>query len=331
MMTTRYLILFLFIGIIISCSKDEPITEPFNICTTDRYEKEIFSDVQVTTVKYGSNKSTIGIPVDLLMDVYEPVGDTLKKRPVIIWAFGGAFVSGDRKQLAENARMAARLGYVSACIDYRLLNIITQWPIDSVKALDIAVKAATDMKAAVRHFRKDAATLNVFRADPDKIIIGGVSAGAITAIQAAYFDESNNTDPRIKAVVDANGGIEGVSGDADNLKYSSKVQGVINLSGGIYRTEFINSGEPPVISFHGDADEVVPYGYDWVRLSSIEIIPLYGSFEIDKRARQVNIRTSLNTVPMGGHDNIYTDAKFADSRNMFNAVFNTFIKQVVCN
>lgn len=331
MISIRHLSALFFIVLFIACSKDEPDDQAFDICMTDRYEKEIFTDVQVTTVKYGSNRSTIGIPVDLMMDVYEPVGDTLSRRPVIIWAFGGAFVSGDRKQLAENARTAAKLGYVSACIDYRLLNIITQWPIDSVKALDIAIKAATDMKAAVRHFRKDAATLNVFRADPERIIIGGVSAGAITAIQAAYFDESNNTDPRIKAVIDANGGIEGVSGDTENLKYSSKVQGVVNLSGGIYRTDFINAGEPPVISFHGDADEVVPYKYDWVRLSSIEIIPLYGSYEIDKRARQVNIRTSLNTVPGGGHDNIYTELKYAENRNMFNAIFNTFIKQVVCN
>ena len=330
-MSFRIIFSIIAITTVLSCAKDEPENKAPDICQTDRYEKEIFAEVTVTTVKYGSNRSTIGLPQDLYMDVYEPVGDTVSRRPVIIWAFGGAFVGGDRKQLADNARQAARLGYVSACIDYRLLNLFSQWPIDSVKALDIAVKASTDMKAAIRHFRKDAATINMFRINPDKIIVGGVSAGAITAMQTAYFDASDNTDPHIQAVINANGGLEGNSGDTENLKYSSKVQGVINLSGGIYRTDFMDSGEPPVISFHGDADEVVPYGYDWVRLSGIQIIPLYGSAEIDRRARQVNVKTSLTTVAGGGHDNIYTDAKYADSRSMFNAVFNTFIKSVVCN
>ncbi|MBK9255794.1 MAG: alpha/beta hydrolase [Saprospiraceae bacterium] len=326
-------ILFAFTTFLLfSCAKDEPIVDDMinKICLSDRYVTDQFTDITVTTVKYGNNKTTIGIPIDLFMDVYEPTGDTLSKRPVIIWAFGGAFVGGDRKQLAENARAAARLGYVSACIDYRLLNIFTQWPIDSVKSLDIAVKASTDMKAAIRHFRKDAATINMFKIDPDMIIIGGVSAGAITAIQAAYFDAGDNTDPKIKAVVDANGGIEGTSGDAENLKYSSKVQGVINLSGGIYRTDFIDAGEPPIISFHGDADEVVPYKYDFVRLSGVDIIPLYGSYEIDKRAKQIGLKTSLTTVPDGGHDNIYTDNKFSTQLEMFLKASYTFNKSIVC-
>ena len=314
----------------LSCSKDEPIiSEEEKICMSDRYENSIFTDVKISTVKYGSNKSTLGLPVDLLMDVYEPVGDSINKRPVIIWAFGGSFLAGDRKQLAENARTAAKLGYVSACIDYRLLNF-TQFPIDSVKALDIAVKASSDMKAAIRHFRRDAATLNIFKIDPDKIIIGGVSAGAIAAIQAAYFDESDNTDPKIKAVIDANGGVNGDSGDSENLKYSAKVQGVINLSGGIYRADFIDAGEPPIISFHGDADEVVPYKYDYVTVFGIRLIPLFGSYEIDKRARQVGITSSLTTVPGGGHDNIYTETSFSNARTMFAQVSNIFNKEIIC-
>jgi hypothetical protein len=324
--------ILLILVLLVSCAKDEPEIKDSKalICESERYTNSIFTDVGVTTVKFGSNINTSGVKQDLFMDVYEPKGDTLSKRPVVILAFGGSFIGGDRKQLAELAKEISKLGYVSACIDYRILSFL-QWPIDSIKGLDIAIKAATDMKASIRYFRQDAATVNKFKIDPNIIIAGGVSAGAITAIQAAYFDAGDLTEPHIIAAVNKNGGLEGDSGDAENLKYSSKVQGVINLSGAIYRPYFMDSGEASIVSIHGDKDDVVPYGYDFARPLGIPIIPLYGSSEIHKQAQKAGINSLFTTVQDGGHENIYSDAKFAAIFSNFKTNAYFFNKKIICN
>lgn len=317
--------------IFISCSKDEEEVKSQKtiICESDRYVKPIFTEVEVSTVKYGSNMNTAGLQQDLMMDIYQPKGDVLEKRPVLVLAFGGSFIAGDRKQLSDLATEMSKLGYVSVCIDYRLLSF-NQFPFDSIKALDIAIKASSDMKAAIRHLRKDAATENKYKIDPDFILVGGVSAGAITAIQTAYFDASDNTENHVQTAIALNGGIEGNSGDTENLKYSSKVQGVINMSGAIYRLPFMDSGEPPIISIHGDADDVVPYGYGVVKVFGFSIIPLYGSSEIEKRAKEVGLKSYFETVIGGGHEDIYTELSFADEFESFREAAFQFNKEILC-
>lgn len=317
--------------IFISCSKDEEEVKSQKtiICESDRYVKPIFTEVEVSTVKYGSNMNTAGLQQDLMMDIYQPKGDVLEKRPVLVLAFGGSFIAGDRKQLSDLATEMSKLGYVSVCIDYRLLSF-NQFPFDSIKALDIAIKASSDMKAAIRHLRKDAATENKYKIDPDFILVGGVSAGAITAIQTAYFDASDNTESHVQTAIALNGGIEGNSGDTENLKYSSKVQGVINMSGAIYRLPFMDSGEPPIISIHGDADDVVPYGYGVVKVFGFSIIPLYGSSEIEKRAKEVGLKSYFETVIGGGHEDIYTELSFADEFESFREAAFQFNKEILC-
>jgi hypothetical protein len=321
----------IFVLILSSCQKDEIINKDSKtiICESDRYVKTIFNEVTKTTVKFGSNINTNGINQDLYMDVYEGKGDTLSKRPVIIIAFGGSFISGDRNQQSALAKELAGLGYVSACIDYRLLSF-NQWPIDSIKGFDIAIKASGDMKASIRHFRKDAATTNLFKIDPDFILIAGISAGAIAAVQTAYFDTNDNIESHVKEVVSKNGGIEGSSGDVENLKYSSKVSGVINLSGAIYRPYFMDTGEVPIVSFHGDKDDVVPYGYDFVRPLGIPVIKLYGSFEIDKTAKSLGIKSYLQTANDGGHEDIYTSSKYSVDFLSFKFAAYSFCKEILC-
>jgi acetyl esterase/lipase len=61
-------------------------------------------------------------PVNLYMDIFQPTGDTLSQRPLVIIAFGGGFLSGSKdhwsiRLLCQNL---AKRGYVTAAIDYRL-------------------------------------------------------------------------------------------------------------------------------------------------------------------------------------------------------------------
>ena len=68
-------------------------------CEDNRYIEEIF-DVEVETwVEFGENVNDSWgseTTVQLYMDVYQPIGDELEQRPLVIFAFGGAFMFGNR-------------------------------------------------------------------------------------------------------------------------------------------------------------------------------------------------------------------------------------------
>jgi predicted esterase len=308
--------------------EEEMMNEP-TICETSQYEENLYNDVEKTTVTYGSAIGSSGFLQYLKMDIYNALDDTTTNKPVMILAFGGAFITGERGDMEGFARLFAQKGYVSAAIDYRLLSLNGGIP-DSVSGLEAAVKASFDMKAAIRHFRKEAANGNPYNIDESKIFIGGVSAGAIAALNAAMLDEEDVTEPHVLQVINDNGGFEGNSGDAENLSYSSEVAGVFNMSGAVYRLSYINDDDPPIYSVHGDMDEVVPYEYDFVRLFGIEIIPLYGSKSIHDYASSIGLRSELLTVVGGDHSSIYTSNDYAIEQAAAEMQSAAFFKAEVC-
>ena len=96
-------------------------------CASGRYQQPLFSSVATNLdVVYGENaQPTVVNPnarQTLYLDMYEPAGDTLAQRPLIVLAFGGSFVFGDRKSpdIVELCRRFAKMGYVAVSIDYRL-------------------------------------------------------------------------------------------------------------------------------------------------------------------------------------------------------------------
>jgi hypothetical protein len=333
----KYLLLFSFFLPLISCGDDtmmedmmeEEMMEP-TLCETSHYEENQFDNVDKTTITYGSAIGASGFLQYLKMDIYSSPDDTLTDKPVMILAFGGAFIAGERGDMEDFARQFAKKGYVAAAIDYRLLSLAGGIP-DSVSGLEAAVKASFDMKAAIRHFRKDAANGNPYKIDVDKIFVGGVSAGSIAALNAAMLDEDDVTEAHVLKVINDNGGFEGNSGDAENLSYSSEVAGVFNMSGGVYRLNYIDQDDPPIFSVHGDLDEVVPYGYDFIKLFNIKIIPIYGSSSINDYAASIGLRSELYTVEGGDHSSIYTSTQYAVDQAATEMLSAKFFKQEICN
>jgi len=64
-------------------------------CTGDRYKMQVFWESEVTSdIQYGSNINTQGNNENLTLDVYEPTGDSLANRPLLILAHGGSFIGG---------------------------------------------------------------------------------------------------------------------------------------------------------------------------------------------------------------------------------------------
>lgn len=103
---------------------------------------------------------------ELFLDVYQPEADTMSARPLIIWAFGGAFVFGSKQSpdIVSLSSAFAKRGYVCAAIDYRLTTDLVIHS-ETTDVYEAVMKATHDMLASIRYFYKDAATNNDFRID----------------------------------------------------------------------------------------------------------------------------------------------------------------------
>lgn len=259
-----------------------------------RYQNTIFQAVSTTNnVVFGSSAKTAGGTQELSMSIYQAQGDTEINRPLVILAPGGSFSALGFETMAAYAELLAKAGYVSAVINYRLNESNDR----SQERMFLAVvQAVQDQKAAIRFFRKDADTNNQYKINPDKIFIGGYSAGAVTSLHTAYIENVDEVAGSLATIINDNGGWEGDSG---NPGYSSAVAGVINLAGGVLDVNYIDAGEAALYNVHGTADEVVAYTSG--PADGTEVV-LFGSQPIHARAQSVGVTSELLAITDGDHD-----------------------------
>ncbi len=271
----------------------------------DHYISETF-DVSIETVFYSDVDS-------LEMDVYQPVGNDLSTpRPVVIFAHGGGFTGGNKNTYSAEAfcNAFAKRGYVAASINYTLAeNGLVL--LDSLALIGIVMDAVSNGKAAIRYFRKDAATDNKYGVDTDQIFFGGSSAGAILAMHLAYLDEEEEIPSYMLDIINERGGLEG---DGGNEGYSSEVQAVFNLAGGLNSLSFIDEDEVPLISCHGDADGVVAFDcndayWDAPLIGASDLVDLCGSnvihpiFEENGIINELHVYEGENHTPWSDGEN----------------------------
>jgi acetyl esterase/lipase len=206
-----------------------------------RYRDQVFSAVTTTTdLTYGSAPDANGSTVALKLDLYQPAGDTIAKRPALVWVHGGGFTMGDKNSGRGMATFFAQLGYVAVSINYRLLSPdgCGGNPNPTPVCQNAALEAQHDAQAAVRWLRANAAT---YRIDTSRIAMAGGSAGAVTSVLAAVHSE----DP----------------GTSGNPGYPSNIRAAVSVSGGMPTNDLIDKGDSPTLFIHGTEDPVVPYAW----------------------------------------------------------------------
>lgn len=297
-------------------------------CEDGRYLNLIFDEVSETeNISYGSNTQWDGTAADLLLDVYQPVGDTETARPLVIFAHGGSFVGGskDGDDVIYLAEDFAKMGFVTASINYRLGTPTTT-------DLEIPMKQAVvrgyhDMKAAIRWFRKNVAEDgNTYAIDPDKIFIAGVSAGGFITTHVAYMDEIEEIPAEIDQTLQGLGG--GLDGESGNAGYSSEVVGVINIAGAVGESDWIQAGDEPILSFHGTGDNTVPYGEAMLQIFGlIDIDIVFGSSAIHERAEEVGLVNCFESHWLQGHvPHVSSEAYYDTTRS----IMSNFLGHFVC-
>jgi len=299
------------------------------VCEGDRLVEPIFSEVQITeSVMFGVGTNVLNQEYDLLMDIYEPVGDDLTNRPVVVMAHGGSFVAGDRKNpvMVNTCTELAKRGYVAASIEYTLWPLIAygfQLP-DSTDLINVIALASGDLKTAIRFFNEDGLNDNTYGVNPGLISAGGYSAGAILACHQGMLDVDDELTEFVQTAFDEVGGIEDLG---TNLEFSDDIISVFNISGSVYDVDFIDANSSPIYSAHGEIDGTVPYMFGLTG----SIMTSNGSFNINQRYQSEGLESQLFTFEGGGHTDIFSDAVYADDLlTMYNNFF-TWNKEQICS
>ena len=270
-------------------------------CSSLRYQDTIFHNVTVTSGIYFATATPYGVlaqPQDLYLDIYEPTGDTLTKRPIIVFQFGGGFVIGTRNEpdIPQFATYFAQLGYVVASIDYRIgLN-----PLDTGSTVRAFYRGVQDERSAIRFLAQNAAQ---YKLDTNFLFLTGTSAGCFCAFGNAFMTDSDRPVSTFGTTLEPDDlGCFDCSGNNDFGHRIPRIRGIVNQWGAMLDTLYINPWEKvPVISFHGDQDILVPYTYGYP--FSVPVFPpVYGSFPIHQRMDDLGLLNVLHPLVGYSHE-----------------------------
>lgn len=221
-----------------------------------------------TTLQYRPGKDAMNL------FVYRPDGwKTGDVRSAMIYFFGGGWTKGTPLKSASWARWAAEHGMVGIAPDYRTKNRFGTSPLSSV----------ADGRAAFNWVVEHADTLGI---DPQRIVVGGSSAGGHVALWTAIHTtppgSSDNESPKVKPAA---------------LFLSSAVTDTSALTGytphrfgdnaeALSPVHQLDEAMPPILMFHACDDELVDYS---------TAVALYN------KMKSSGNECELISVPQGGH------------------------------
>lgn len=299
-------------------------------CDGIRYLDQVFDEVTETlNIKFGENTTVSGVTKELQVDVFEPTADELTERPFLLLLHGGAYVGGEKESLHDVCRNYAKRGYVAATMSYRLFDgFLIPLP-DSTDLIEVVIQSVEDAYAGLRFFINDAQIDNTFGVDTDMFFIGGVSAGGITAIHTAYMDENDDVPAFMTEFIDPVFGLGGNSNDLTDI--DPVIKGVLNFSGAIYNTSWMDADDEPIFSSHDDGDNVVPYGIGFATpFFGIPLVSLQGSQAIEAQATALEIPNVLVTFENSlGHVSYFNNLSSNNATEVFTSS-SVFLEGIVC-
>ena len=108
-----------------------------------------------------------------------------------------------------------------------------------------------------------------------------------------------------------------------NQNYDSSFSGIVNLCGAIGEYTWIEEGDIPIVSMHGNQDSTVPYADNLVTLFGLNI-QVYGSHTIHETMLDFNNYSELYTYEGEGHVP-FSDLEFESNFT------SSFLYELVCN
>lgn len=240
--------------------------------------------------------------LNLTLDLYKPEGLT-ERRPLILFIHGGAFYIGNKDEPAyiDFCQHFASMGYVCASINYRLGFHVSKNEIERAGYM-----ALQDAHAALRYLVAHSAECGV---DPERIYVAGSSAGSITALNLAFMKDDNRpgSSRGKKAFLTNKKDLGDIDSSGNDYKAKFKIVAIANMWGAVSDLEILNNNRTSIVSFHGDADTVVPYaeGYPLSgagdKVAKMLSEEMYGSSCIDQKAGELGLRHHFYSFPGEAH------------------------------
>ncbi len=209
--------------------------------------------------------------------------------PAVVCIFGGGWMSGSRTGMRPSIEYLAAHGYVAVAPTYRLA---PKHPFPA---------AVADVRNCVRWLRKHAKEYSI---DPDHIGAMGLSAGGHLSLMLGLASDEDRFGPddeagsgesaRVQAVVNYFGPGDLVAKDWSDLAVRKFL---VPFLGGDAKQRvekgrqaspltYISKDDPPVLTFHGDADRTVPPAQ---------------AYELHSRLSRAGLSNELQILPRQGH------------------------------
>ena len=232
-------------------------------------------DLVLRDVKYGNNKRNT-------MNILVPKGSN-NETPFILFMHGGAWVSGDKNDVAIVQLALGGAGIASASINYRYASDSVHYP-----------ELMSDVNSAVNYIVDHGKDWNV---NTNKMAIGGISAGAHMALLYGYqYDKGNH----ISSIISMAGPTDMTNVDFLNGATLLKlIDGANKMVGAKYEfgkpvpSQFKDASPVqyikniPTLIIHGTGDMVVPY-------AQAELL--------SDKLKQKSYTHDLMTIPNANHD-----------------------------
>jgi acetyl esterase/lipase len=243
--------------------------------------------------------------ITLTLDVYQP-NHPSTGLPAVILVHGGAWGNGKSQDVADEAKLVAREGWVAFSVNYRLVgDTPTPWPDE-----------LTDVQRSIRWVGAHAADYGV---DANKLALLGVSAGGHLAILAGQIGTAVDGTGQTIDDPDPAAHVRAVAAWSPPTKLSglttpADADAPPDCANNKACTEFWRL--PLVSSFIGCSIEKCPKDYDtasplyritqdeapvWFSNGTEELVPLIQAQELDRAMLAAHVNHHLEVIDGSGH------------------------------
>ena len=227
------------------------------------------------------------------LDVYARRGQPAPV-PTVVVIHGGGWVAGTKEGETLNLLPYLEMGFAVVNVEYRLARVA------------LAPAAVEDCRLALRWVFRNAKTYGF---DPERIVVTGGSAGGHLALMTGMLDttagfdypkEWDQTNPPMKvaAIVNWFGitDVKEILSGPDKQNYAASWIGSQpnpeTLAERVSPLTYVREGLPPIITIHGDNDQLVPYSQ---------------AVRLNKALEKAGVKHKLITIPGGRHGGFTPD------------------------
>jgi acetyl esterase/lipase len=228
------------------------------------------------------------------LDVYQRRGATTAQ-PTVVYFHGGFWAAGSKEASLMSLIPWMEMGWTVVNVEYRLARVA------------LAPAAVEDCLCALRFLAAQAKTYNI---DLSRLVVTGESAGGHLTLTSAMIPESAGLDrqcansgpgvPKVAAAINW----FGITDVADVIDGPHRANLAVTWLGSLPNKDeiarrvsplsYVRPGLPPVLTIHGDMDQLVPYQQ---------------AVKLHEALTKAGVVNQLLTIPGGRHGNFTPDER----------------------